>query len=90
MSQIAAWEDKLSDIYTLCDIPIQVEEDGDGFIVSDDIINMYGIGDAIEDAVEDYRSSIIEYYDFLVSEEMNLAEHLKKHLDYLSVLSHIV
>lgn len=85
MSQVAVPEYKLPDIHTLYGIPIQIEEDKDGFIVSDDIINMYGIGDTIENAIEDYKSTIIEYYDFLVAEEVNLAKHLKEHLDYLKI-----
>lgn len=55
----------------------------DRFLVCDDIIPLYGIGDTPQEAMEDYRSVLIEYYEGLEEEEDELDSALKKQLEIL-------
>ena len=64
-------------------IPVTVERDGDQFLVTDCEINMYGVGDTVEDAVEDYKSVVLEYSELLEKRAERLSEHLMRHLRYL-------
>jgi|GEM_PF-4012194 len=69
--------------FAIFGIPVTIEEDGDFFIVSDSEISKYGIGDTREEAIEDYKSVILEYFEILNENEEKLSEHLKRHLYYL-------
>lgn len=45
---------------------VLVEQDDDGsYVVSDDLFLMYGNGETREAALDDYVTSLIEYYDIL-------------------------
>ena len=64
-------------------IVLSVEYGQNGAIVSDDFVAMYGVGQTLPLAVEDYIQSLIEYYE-LLSERVSddLANY--KLLAYLS------
>lgn len=72
-----------SDFREIFGIPVTVERDGDQFLVTDHEINMYGVGDTVEGAVEDYRSVVLEYFEILEERAERLSEHLMRHLRYL-------
>jgi len=71
------------DCFTIFGIPVVVSKDGDVFTVSDSEINMYGLGDTREEAEEDYKNTVLEYFDILNVNEHKLSENLKGHLYYL-------
>ena len=64
-------------------IPVQIEVDEDAIIVSDYIVNMYGVGNSIQEAIEDYKISIKAYFKELEENEDKLASNLMQHLCYL-------
>ena len=64
-------------------IPVIIEKDGDIFIITDHEINMYGVGNTEEEAAEDYKSVVVEYFESLSASEKVLGENLKRHLYYL-------
>lgn len=65
-------------------IPVIIEYDEDGtIIITDDIINMYGVGDTITEAIKDYKDTIKEYYKDLKENEGMLGHNLRQHLEYL-------
>jgi hypothetical protein len=48
------------------ELPITIDEDDNGsYIVSDDIFYVYGEGDTLEEAHNDYIQSLVEYYEIL-------------------------
>ena len=63
-------------------IPVKIEEDDGGFVVSDRVVNMYGWGTTKAEAIADYKAVIREYHSSLL--EGRLGDHLKKHLSYLN------
>ncbi len=72
-----------SDSREIFGIPVTVERDGDQFLVTDYEINMYGVGNTVEGAVEDYKSVVLEYFEILEGRTDRLSEHLVRHLRYL-------
>jgi len=48
-------------------IVLDIETDGDLFIVSDRVIGVYGDGDTLSGAIRDYIESLIEYHQILSS-----------------------
>ena len=64
-------------------IPVVVEQEGNLFAITDYEINMYGVGNSIEDAEEDYESVVMSYLEDLNANEDQLSEQLKKHLYFL-------
>lgn len=46
-------------------LPITIEQDGDLFIVSDDIFSVYGDGDTKKEAFNNFIDSLIDYYHLL-------------------------
>lgn len=46
---------------------ITIEYGDNAYIVSDDVFSIYGIGDDMLSATQDYVSALIEYYDVLSS-----------------------
>ncbi len=43
---------------------VEAMEDS-GFLVSDDLFSMYGMGATVEDALADYSTSLIDFYQIL-------------------------
>ena len=48
---------------------VTVEHDDDSFIASDDVFLMYGLGDDVVEAVQDYISVLTEYCEVLSSHQ---------------------
>jgi len=71
-----------SNIPETLSIPVTIEYDG-YFVISDNEINMYGVGDTVVEAEEDYKSIVLSYFEDLEENEYKLDGHLKGHLDYL-------
>ena len=55
----------------------------DQFLVADAVIPLYGIGPTPQEAMEDYRSVVVEYYESLEAEAGELAPSLRNQLDIL-------
>lgn len=64
-------------------IPVRIRFDGDRYFVSDDVLDMYGIGDTIKEAEEDYWIAVQEYYDDLSANADKLVGYLREHLAFL-------
>ena len=58
------------------------ESDGQ-FVASDEIIPLYGVGPNPEDAMADYRSVVVEYYETLEEDADTLGEPLLEQLRIL-------
>jgi len=54
-----------------------------GFVISDSIIPLYGVGTTPKEAMEDYRSAVVEYYESLLADRAELGETLVRQLDVL-------
>lgn len=48
-------------------LSVTIEQGDDSYIASDDVFVMYGLGDDIAEAVQDYISVLTEYYEVLSS-----------------------
>ncbi len=45
---------------------LRIEHDNSGLVILDDpIFNVYGTGETIKDALEDYKQALIEYYSII-------------------------
>ncbi len=64
-------------------IVVYVDWDGTDYVVSDEIIHMYGIGESLAGAVQDYKETVHEYYYLLKGDSITLGNYLKGQLDYL-------
>jgi len=60
-----------------------VDRDGDNYLVTDEVIPLYGVGPTVEEAMEDYRSALVEYYETLEESADRLAERLREQLELL-------
>jgi hypothetical protein len=60
-----------------------VEWDEDHYLVSDETVNMYGTGTTVEEAMAEYRSMLVEYYEGLLDQPESLSPRLKRHLTLL-------
>ncbi len=65
------------------DIPVKIIFHGDEFVVTDAMVNMYGSGLTENEAVKDYKISIIAYFTELKADKARLGNNLLRHLDYL-------
>ena len=72
--------DKLLNIFG---IPVTIEIDEGAIIVTDDEIHMYGIGNTLQEAIDDYKLCIALYLEELEESEERLGANLKQHLHYL-------
>lgn len=64
-------------------IPVEIVKDEGSYSVTDCEVNMYGVGDTVAEAVEEYKSVVSEYLDNLERDKSILGKHLKQHLEYL-------
>jgi hypothetical protein len=55
----------------------------DQFLMTDEIIPLYGVGPTPEAAMVDYRSVVVEYYESLVEDVQVLGHTLREQLDVL-------
>jgi hypothetical protein len=70
--------------------PIRVEHTEGEFVVSDDLLLMYGHGQSLDEALEDYGATLLDYYELLIEREEagELGSNERPHLDLLSHLFH--
>lgn len=62
-------------------LTLTIERDDDqSFIVSDDIFNMYGVGNNIAESVNDYFKVLTEYYRHLSADEDEPSKALFEYL----------
>jgi hypothetical protein len=64
-------------------IPVHIRFDGDNYFVSDEVLNLYGVGASVEEAREDYWTAVQEYYADLSANADSLVAYLQEHLDFL-------
>ncbi len=64
-------------------IPVHVRFDGARYFVSNDVLDLYGVGKTLEEARGDYWLAVQDYYDDLLANADKLAGHLPKHLAFL-------
>ena len=55
----------------------------DQFLVTDDLIPLYGVGATPQEAMADYRSVVVEYYESLEEDVEELGSSLRKQLEVL-------
>ena len=58
----------------------------DQFLITDEIIPLYGVGPRPEEAMADYRSVVVEYYESLEEDAEELGRSLQEQLDLLRQL----
>ncbi len=68
---------------TIHGIPVRVQYDEERYFVSDDIVDLYGVGRTLTEAREDYWLAVQGAYTDLSTHADRLAPHLTKQLDYL-------
>ena len=66
-------------------LPICVERDTDGRVIaSDDIFNVYGVGQSWDEAISDYKGALVEFFEIIDggqdSESRSLLQHLGAYL----------
>ena len=61
-------------------IPVRIRFDGEQYFVSDDVLDLYGVGDTPEEAQQDYDVAMSDYYADLSANADHLAGHLQEHL----------
>jgi hypothetical protein len=68
--------------------PIRVEHAEGEFVVSDDVLLMYGHGQSLNEALEDYGATLLDYYELLIEREAagDLGSNERSHLDLLAHL----
>ena len=64
-------------------IPVRIRLDGDRVFVSDDQLDLYGVGDTVEEAKQDYWLAVKDYYADLCQHAEHLAGHMEEHLKLL-------
>jgi hypothetical protein len=57
-----------------------VARSGDHYLAMDDIVPLYGVGPTAQEAMDDYRSVAVEYYESLEEDAAELAEPLRQQL----------
>jgi prevent-host-death family protein len=67
-------------------IPVTIRFTGEEYFVSDDLFNLYGEGNSLEAARQDYCVAVQEYRDDLEAHVDNLAPYLAEHLAQLRAL----
>jgi hypothetical protein len=60
------------------------------FLVTDDVIPLYGMGPSPEEAMADYRSVVVEYYESLEEDAEELGHALRKQLELLRQISSLL
>jgi predicted RNase H-like HicB family nuclease len=70
-------------------VPIELDaeriEDG-SWLVSHPELTVYGVGENLGEATEDFQSMLLDLYAELVASEDVLAPHLKDELEYLRTI----
>jgi hypothetical protein len=63
-------------------LPIRIEYDGHQYVAKSLDLDLYGVGDSDEDALDDLRLAVAEYYVDLKQE--HLGDHLARRFAYLA------
>ena len=64
-------------------IQLHKTKDEESFVAKVPSLEMFGMGDTEDEAIEDFQFSLIEDYEILAEEEDKLGNDLRKHLHYL-------
>jgi prevent-host-death family protein len=64
-------------------IPVRIRFDGAQYFVSDERLDLYGVGASIDEARADYEVAANDYYADLLQNADRLAQPLREHLAYL-------
>jgi len=64
-------------------IPVRIHYDGERYFVSDDALDLYGVGETTEEARQDYWLAAQDYYADLTANSDRLAPPLQEHLALL-------
>ena len=73
--------------YFIKDMEVEVNEELDYYICSDSVTNMFGSGDTLSEAINNYRLVLIEFLEFLKNKvPEKLDDSSKKALKYLEKL----
>ena len=48
------------------------------YVALDDVIPLYGVGSTVKEALDEYRSVVVEYYESLEENEAQLSDWLKE------------
>jgi len=67
-------------------IPVTIRFTGQGYFISDDVFDLYGEGNTLESARQDYRIAIQEYRTDLEAHADRLAPYLAEHLTQLRAI----
>lgn len=67
----------------VCGIPVRIRFDGEQYFVSDERLDLYGVGATVDEARADYALAAQEYYTDLLAHADRLARPLQEHLAYL-------
>lgn len=59
-------------------LDLSAVHDGELWVVSDDILGMYGVGEDLAEAREDYEATLVHLYTDIVEWEGGLAPHLEQ------------
>jgi prevent-host-death family protein len=64
-------------------IPVCVRFDRERYFVSDEVLDLYGVGKTLDEARQDYWLAVQDYYDDLSANADRLAGHFQEHLAFL-------
>ena len=64
-------------------IPVRIRFDGERYFVTDDRLDLYGVGGAPAEAKLDYWLAVQDYYEDLAANADRLADRLQEHLTFL-------
>src|SRR3989304_5646790 len=68
-------------------IPLSIERlNGSYYVVSDSILNLYGIGNTVAEAIDEFTSMLVDLFDELRNSENILSSNLRQQLDYLKTI----
>jgi len=67
-------------------VQIEKTQDGETFIAKIPWLDVYGLGETEEQAVEDFQLSLIEDYELMKEEEYRLSDYLHEHLADLNTV----
>ncbi len=64
---------------------IEQDDDSNEFIVSDSVVNAYGVGATVDDAFADYRLMLLDMYQDLSANAHRLSPQLEREYQALSL-----
>jgi prevent-host-death family protein len=67
-------------------IQVRIRYDGERYFITDDTLDLYGVGSTLTEARHDYWLAVQDYYTDLVTHADSLAKHMQEHLILLRQL----